>query len=123
MYKSFKDMPIWEEAMSVAEIIFKLTENLPKKEDYGFTSQIRKASLSISANIAEAFGRNHTSDKINFYFFARGSITETQSHLEYGKRVKYLSESSVKELDDKLSQLYSDINKIIKSMKNTNAKK
>ena len=116
-------MPIWEEAMSVAEIIFKLTENLPKKEDYGFTSQIRKASLSISANIAEAFGRNHTSDKINFYFFARGSITETQSHLEYGKRVKYLSESSVKELDDKLSQLYSDINKIIKSMKNTNAKK
>jgi len=123
MYKSFKDMPIWEEAMSVAEIIFKLTENLPKKEDYGFTSQIRKASLSISANIAEAFGRNHTFDKINFYFFARGSITETQSHLEYGKRVKYLSESSVKELDDKLSQLYSDINKIIKSMKNTNAKK
>lgn len=123
MYKSFKDMPIWEEAMSVAEIIFKLTENLPKKEDYGFTSQIRKAALSISANIAEAFGRNHTSDKINFYYFARGSITETQSHLEYGKRVKYLSESSVKELDDKLSQLYSDINKIIKSMKNTNAKK
>ena len=123
MYKSFKDMPIWEEAMSVAEIIFKLTENLPKKEDYGFTSQIRKASLSISANIAEAFGRNHTFDKINFYLFARGSITETQSHLEYGKRVKYLSESSVKELDDKLSQLYSDINKIIKSMKNTNAKK
>ncbi len=123
MYKSFKDMPIWKEAMRIAEEIFKLTENLPKKEDYGFTSQIRKASLSISANIAEAFGRNHTFDKINFYFFARGSITETQSHLEYGKRVKYLSESSVKELDDKLSQLYSDINKIIKSMKNTNAKK
>ncbi|GLI54162.1 four helix bundle protein [Thermodesulfovibrio yellowstonii] len=123
MYKSFKDMPIWKEAMRIAEEIIKLTENLPKKEDYGFTSQIRNAALSISANIAEAFGRNHTFDKINFYYFARGSITETQSHLEYGKRVKYLSESSVKELDDKLSQLYSDINKIIKSMKNTNAKK
>ncbi|OQX51790.1 MAG: hypothetical protein B5M53_10305 [Candidatus Cloacimonas sp. 4484_209] len=55
MYKSFKDMPIWQEAMNIAEEIFKITDNLPKKEDYGFTSQIRRAALSISANIAEAF--------------------------------------------------------------------
>jgi len=81
MYKSFKDMPIWLEAMEIAEKVFKLTDKLPRKEDYGFTSQIRRAGLSISANIAEAYGRNHTADKINFYYFARGSVTETQSHL------------------------------------------
>lgn len=90
MFKTFKDMPIWQEAMAVAENIFKLTENLPTKEDYGFTSQIRRAALSISANIAEAYGRNHTLDKINFYYFGRGSITETQSQLEYGRRARYL---------------------------------
>jgi len=87
MYKSFKNMPIWKEAMNIAEQIFTITDNLPRKEDYGFTSQIRRAALSISANIAEAFGRNHTLDKINFYYFARGSLTETQSHLPLPKPV------------------------------------
>ena len=62
-------MPVWQDAMQIATKIFKLTEILPKKEDYGFTSQIRRSALSISANIAEAFGRNHTADKINFYYF------------------------------------------------------
>ncbi len=60
MYKSFKDMPIWQEAMEIAEKVFYITDNLPKKEDYGFTSQIRRSALSISANISEAYGRNHT---------------------------------------------------------------
>ncbi|MBU0548955.1 MAG: four helix bundle protein, partial [Candidatus Omnitrophica bacterium] len=63
MYKSFKEMPIWQEAMNITEDTFNLTENLPKKEDYGLTSQLRRAALSISANIAEAYGRNHTHDK------------------------------------------------------------
>ncbi len=85
MYKTFKEMPIWKEAMGIAEKIFTSTEGLPKKEDYGFTSQIRRAALSVSGNIAEAYGRNYTADKINFYYMARGSITEVQSHLEYGK--------------------------------------
>ena len=117
MYKSFKDMPIWQEAMDIAEEIFKITDNLSKKEDYGFTSQIRRAVLSISANIAEVFGRNHTLDKINFYYYARGSVTETQSHLEYGKRVKYLESKTVKELDKRLSKIHNDLNKVIMSLK------
>ena len=56
--------------MDIAEQVFNLTDKLPKKEDYGFTSQVRRSALSISANIAEAYGRNHTLDKINFYYFA-----------------------------------------------------
>lgn len=117
MYKSFKEMPIWRDAMEVAEEVFKLSENLPRKEDYGFTSQIRRAALSIPANIAEAYGRNHTLDKVNFYYFARGSVTETQSHLEYGKRVGYLNPETVEELGRKLTGLYNDLNKIIVSLK------
>jgi len=103
MYKSFRDMPIWQEAMNIAEVVFKITDNIPKKEDYGFTSQIRRAALSISANIAEGF--------------ARGSLTETQSHLEYGKRVKYLASKTVKELDRRLKKLHQDLNKVVTSLK------
>jgi len=118
MYNSFKDMPIWQSSIELAEEIFKLTENLPKKEDYGFTSQIRRSTLSISANIAESFGRNHSSDKINFLYYARGSITETQSHLEYGRRVGYIKEDDSKRLDTILENAHKDINKIITTLKN-----
>jgi four helix bundle protein len=53
-------MPVWQHAMEIAERVFSATEHLPKKEDYGLTSQVRRSALSISANLAEGFGRSHT---------------------------------------------------------------
>ncbi len=117
MYKSFKDMTIWSNAIDVSVKVFELTEKLPKKEDYSLTSQIRRSALSISANIAEAFGRNHINDKLNFYYYSRGSITETQSHLIYGERVNYFTKEEVKVLDLKLNEIHNSINKIIKSLR------
>jgi four helix bundle protein len=117
MCETFKEMPIWKKAMEIAEEIHTITENLPKKEDYGFTSQIRRAALSIPSNIAEAYGRHHIADKINFYYMSRGSLTETQSHLEYGKRVNYIESRSAEKIDMVLCALYNDINKIILSLK------
>jgi len=105
--------------MEIAEKIHNMTDDLPRKEDYGFTSQIRRSILSISANIAEAYGRNHTLDKINFYYMARGSLTETQSHLEYGKRVGYVNNTSAEELGNILNGLYNEINKVILRLKGT----
>lgn len=112
-YDSFRQMPVWQKAMEIAETLHSLTETLPKKEDYGFTSQVRRSALSISANIAEAYGRKHLLDKINFYYHARGSLTETQSHLEYGKRVGYLTVENSDRLGDELTKLYHQINKIV----------
>jgi len=117
MYKSFKDMPVWQRAMQVAENVFSATEHLPKKEDYGLTSQIRRSALSIAANIAEAFGRSHTLDKINFYYNARGSLTETQNHLEYAKRVGYISPDHASRMDHDLISLHHEINKIVAALK------
>jgi len=119
MYETFKEMPIWQKAMKISEEIYKLTEVLPRKEDYGFTSQIRRSALSIPANIAEAFGRNHTLDKINFYYMSRGSLTETQSHLEYGRRVGYINNTNAENLDRDLAELYNGINKVILRLKGT----
>jgi len=110
-------MPVWQEAMAVAEQVFAITDKLPRKEDYGFTSQIRRAALSISANIAEAFGRSHSLDKIRFYYVARGSLTETQSHLEYGKRVGYINPKSAQELDGNLGRIHNDLNRVIVTLR------
>jgi len=117
MYRSFKDMPAWQQAMAVAERVHSATEHLPRKEDYGLTSQIRRSALSISANIAEAFGRKHLLDKVNFYYHDRGSLTETQSHIEYSRRVGYLKQEDADSLDDALAKLYLEINKIVVTLK------
>jgi len=113
MYKSFKDMPIWRTAMDIAEKIFILTKNLPKNEDYSLTAQIRRSSLSISSNIAEGFGRKHSSDKNKFYYYARGSVYETLSHLEYGIRVGYFNSPEISALDKSLQILARDLNMLI----------
>ena len=113
MYRSFRDMPVWQRAMEIAVTIHALTDSLPRKEDYGFTSQIRRSALSIPANLAEGFGRKHALDKINFYLHSRGSLTETQSHLEYGLRVGYVRAEDAAYLDSQLSSLHYDVNKLI----------
>jgi four helix bundle protein len=103
-YKSFEEMPVWQKAMELAENIHQLTEKLPKKEDYGLTSQLRRSALSVPGNIAEGFGRNHTKDKLNFYYDSRGSLTETKSHLIYGHKVGYFDDvefnNSLELIDD-----------------------
>jgi four helix bundle protein len=123
MYKSFKEMPVWQEAMSIAEEIFHITDSLPRKEDHGLTSQLRRSALSISANISEAFGRQHNKDKINFYSFARGSLTETQNHLEYAKRVGYIEEKVHQRIDEHLDVLHKDLNKIMLTLKSQSRSK
>ncbi|MGB2868753.1 MAG: four helix bundle protein [Bacteroidota bacterium] len=94
-------MPIWRDAIGIAENIFSLTKTLPKREDFGLTAQIRRSSFSVAANIAEAFGRSQAKDKISFCYYARGSLTETQSHLEYAIRVEYIDETSGDDLNQR----------------------
>ena len=117
-YKSFRDMPVWQEAMNLAVEIFQLTENLPKCEDYGLTSQIRRSSGSVHGNIAEGFGRKTANDKSHFYIISRGSCYETQSHLIYGDRVKYFDKQITSELLERYTNLIHELNKILKSLMN-----
>jgi four helix bundle protein len=116
MYKSFQDMSVWNRAMEWSEEVFHLTAPLPKSEDYGLTSQLRRSANSITANIAEGFGRKTNKDKAHFYVISRGSAYETQSHLLYGVKVNYFEEQKVSELCDKYSELIYELNKIIKSI-------
>ena len=115
-YNSFEDMPVWKKAMDLAFRIFTLTEKLPKKEDYGLTSQIRSAGLSVSGNIAEGFGRKHTKDKLNFYYNARGSLAETKNHLIYGSKVGYFSEEEVKDFSNLIKDIWRELNSLINSL-------
>lgn len=110
------DMEVWQKASDLSVDIYHLSEILPRSEDYGLTSQIRRSANSISANIAEGFGRKTKKDKANFYVIARGSAFETQNHLVYGMKVKYFEKSNVDDVFKKYDQLIFDLNKIIKTL-------
>jgi four helix bundle protein len=116
MYTHFTQMPVWKRSMDIAESVFKITQFLPKKEDYGLTSQIRRASVSISANIAEGFGRNGQQDKQRFYTYARGSAYETQSLILYGQKVKYFEDKLSDNLIEDLNDVIFELNKLCKSL-------
>lgn len=105
-------MAVWKLAMEVAEDVFSITNELPKKEDYGLTSQIRRSSVSVSANIAEAFGRSTSPDKSKFYDYSRGSAFETKSLLIYGNNVGYFESESTQQIIEKLSKIIYDLNKV-----------
>lgn len=111
-------MSVWQMAMKLAEDIFNLTVSLPRSEDYGLTSQIRRAGLSVSANIAEGYGREHLKDKINFYYNSRGSLFEVLSHLIYGEKVHYFTRDSVAKLRLQIEDILYELNSLIKSLRN-----
>ena len=111
LYKSFTEMPVWQRAHELSAEIFKLTLNLPKSEDYGLTSQIRRSSNGISACISEGFGRGTNKDKSNFYIIARGSAFETQNHLLYGNKVGYFKQEITVKLFDEYNELIHELNK------------
>jgi len=115
-YNSFEDMPVWQKSMKLAVEIFRLTEGLPRKEDYGLTSQIRNSALSVSGNLAEGFGRKHTKDKLNFYYNSRGSLAETKSHLIYGEKVGYFNMDQFSEHAGLINDTWKELNSLINSL-------
>jgi len=110
-------MEAWQRASLLSQKVFGLTKSLPRSEDYGLTSQLRRSANSVSANIAEAFGRKSKKDKSNFYIIARGSAYETQSHLIYGVKVGYFDSNQVKQINKGYQNLIHQLNKILKTLK------
>jgi four helix bundle protein len=97
-FLSYRDLKVWREAMNLAVACYELTRTFPKEEMYGTTSQIRRASASIAANIAEGHGRETTASFIHFLRIAQGSLKELETHLMLATRVKLASSDNAESL-------------------------
>ncbi|HEY5047820.1 MAG TPA: four helix bundle protein [Rhizomicrobium sp.] len=84
---SYRDLRVWQDAMTLAENCYVLTKDFPREEMFGLTSQIRRAATSIPANIAEGYGRENSGSYIQFLRIAQGSLKELESHLIISQRV------------------------------------
>jgi len=85
--QSFKDLLVWQKALTLSVLCYELTKAFPKDEMYGMTAQIRRASVSVPANIAEGHGREHTRSPIQFLRVAQGSLKELETHLMLAEQV------------------------------------
>jgi len=87
--KSFQDVGIWQKAHQWVLGIYKLTANFPKHEQFGLTSQLRRAAVSVPANFAEGFRKESKLDKVRFYNIGQVSIAESQYYLILAKDLGY----------------------------------
>ncbi|MFH1968389.1 MAG: four helix bundle protein [bacterium] len=115
--KSFQDLNIWKEAHSLTLMVYKHTANFPADEKFGMISQLRRASSSIPANIAEGMGRNTTKELLSFTYNARGSLSEVIYHLILSKDLNYISEETFKDLYERYNGLGRGINVFIAKLK------
>ncbi len=89
--KDFKELKVWVKAHELTIAIYGVTRTFPRDEMYGLTSQLRRSTASIGANIAEGCGRHSDGEFARFLQIARGSASETEYHLLLARDLKFLS--------------------------------
>lgn len=92
---SYRDLLVWQQAMELVTSIYQLTNNWPKEEIYGLTSQVRRAAVSVPANIAEGFGRENRGSYQQFLRIAQGSLKEVETHLLIAERLGYIQKEAI----------------------------
>jgi four helix bundle protein len=110
--KEFTDLKTWQKAHQLVLEIYRITSKFPKAETYGLVSQLRRAAISTTANIAEGFSRWHYGERIKFYYNARGSLAEVQSFLITARDLKFID----KKLFDKVFKLSKDVELVLSGL-------
>lgn len=111
---SFTDLEVWKKARVLRKSISTLTQKFPADEKFKLTDQIKRSSRSITANIAEGYGRFHYQENIQFCRVARGSLTETLDHLIVAFDEGYIDEQTLKNYESQLTEVKKILNGYIK---------
>jgi four helix bundle protein len=118
--QSYRDLNVWKKSMSLVLEVYRLSRLFHREEQFGLTSQIRRAVVSIPSNIAEGHGRLHTADYLRFLFISRGSLMEVRTQLEIATRLDYLTRDQVAEAQEILAEVGRILNGLIKSLMEKN---
>ncbi len=101
----FEGLDVWKRAVELAGQVYELTKKLPRTEQFGLIDQIRRAAVSVSANIAEGSARDTEKDFAHFLNISRGSLFELVSHFEVAVRLGYLAKSDVTEIKSEATEI------------------
>jgi four helix bundle protein len=121
--KSFEDLQVWKVGREIRKDLYRLANQLPRIEQYCLGQQLRTAAISLTANIAEGYGRFHFKENIQFCRIARGSAYELLDHLIACKDQSYLDEGQHKDLQGKLLRFIQLVNGYVRSIGDVGKKK
>lgn len=114
---SFMDLIVWQQGHSLVLNVYAITKQFPKEETYSLVDQMKRAVSSVTANIAEGFGRQTYKEKVQFYYIAKGSLTELNNFLLISKDLNFIDENSFEELSAKSVDVEKLLQGLIKKSK------
>src|SRR6266581_8631345 len=106
----------WKLADDLTVAIYEMTRQFPREEQYGLTSQLRRASYSVPANIAEGSSRGTKRDYLHFLYIARGSLTEAQYFIHLSHRLGYLSAAQIEQFMGRTKQCFACLHGLIQAV-------
>jgi len=105
MVREFRTLEVWKRSIKLGKRVYEIIEVFPKNENYGLSSQLRRAVVSISSNIAEGCGRRTSKDTVQFLYIAVGSVNEVESQLCIAREFGYLEDDVLRKLTDELREI------------------
>ena len=115
--KDFRELKVWEKSHQLALAVYKLTATFPKDELYGLTSQIRRACVSIAANIAEGCGRSGDAELARFLQIAMGSASELEYHLLLARDLHFVNGTDYQEIHKQVTEVKRMLTGFIQTLK------
>ena len=107
---AFEKLDVWRLSIKLAKSIYQTAITFPETEKFGLTNQIRRASVSISSNIAEGSARKSSKDQARFYEIAFGSLMEVTSQLILAVELEYISAETINEIRPKIDEIANMLN-------------
>ena len=117
--KSYRDLKVWQAGMDIAEACYVLTQDFPKSEVYGISTQIRRSAVSIPANIAEGYGRDSTGSFVAFLRVSQGSLKELETHMLLCVRLGLGEPESLENLLARCDELGKMLRALIRSIQSS----
>jgi len=114
--KTHKDLDVWKDSIQLVLKTYKMTKGFPKEELYGLTSQIRRAAVSVPANISEGSARNYTQEYLRFLRIAQASLSELETFLLISSKLNYLEKEMFQSMQGRVFKLNAQLSGLIKSI-------
>jgi four helix bundle protein len=114
----FSDLTVWQKAHELTLATYKLTEKFPRSEQFGIVSQLRRSAASVSANIAEGFGRRTTKELLRCLQISRGELEETRYFMILSRDLKHISPAEFESINNHCDSVGQLINALGRSLKN-----
>jgi four helix bundle protein len=121
--KAFRRLIVWQRAHELTLMIYRASENFPKHEMFGLTSQMRRSAVSVEANIAEGYALGSGPNYLRHLNISVGSLAETESHIEIAHDLEYLSDANYEKLSDKAREVGYLLSRLKASIENNTHKK